>query len=327
MEIISSWLSMAIVFGSIIMLASGGEILTEKAGHLNLGVPGIMYLSGFIGYLVAFKYETSVASPNGFLCVVLPIVCALISGAILGLLYSFITVSLKCNQNVMGLLLTSFGVGFGKFLCSAFGITESKAGMTATIFNSKIPGLSDIPFIGNVIFGYGFMIYLIIILIVLLHLFLKKTSIGLNLKAVGESPQTADAVGINVTKYKYIATVVGCSLCGLAGMVYSIVYGDGLWSTNNNIENIGWLAVALVIFATWKPVNLIWGSFLFGLLFWTATFLPSLLSLPKITGLGKLLEILPYLVTIIVLIINSIKKKRDNQPPESLGVPYYREER
>ena len=324
MEVFIGWITSAIIYGTVIMLASCGETLTERAGHLNLGVHGIMFVSGFSGYLVAYKIENL---HNGFLTIVLPILVSLLVGAILGLLYSFMTVTVKCNQNVMGLALTSFGVGMGKFLASANGISDAKATFAGDLFNAKIPLLSDIPFIGDVIFGYGFMIYLTIIILVLCHLFLKKTRIGLNLKAVGESPQTADATGISVSLYKYVATTIGCSLCGLAGIVYVLVFCNGLWATNNGIEGLGWLAVALVIFASWKPIHLIWGSYLFGLLIWAYNVLPTLLNLPKFRGQAQLLEMLPYVVTIIVLIINSILKNRENQPPASLGTAYFREDR
>jgi simple sugar transport system permease protein len=144
---------------------------------------------------------------------------------------------------------------------------------------------------------------------------------------VGESPSSADAVGINVARYKYLATMIGCGINGLAGTIYVLEFGNGVWSTNNNIEAIGWLAVALVIFASWRPVRLIWGSIVFGILFWAYNYLPEMVSLPAVTGLVELLKILPYLVTIIVLIVNSARHKKENQPPSSLGTSYYREER
>ena len=137
---------------------------------------------------------------------------------------------------------------------------------------------------------------------------------------------SADAAGINVTKYKYVATVCGCALCGLASTVYLFMFsgGGGLWATTNNIEAIGWLAVALVIFSTWKPVHLIWGSYLFGLLYWAYNYAPAVF---KISIPVQLWQMLPYVVTIVVLILTSMRKKRENQPPQGLGVPYFREER
>lgn len=327
MDNIISWLCIAVVYGMVIMMGALGETINEKSGHLNLGVPGIMYLSAFVSYYLVFSYEKSTSNPNWFFIIIIAIVSSFLVGGLLGLLYSVMCVTFKCNQNVMGLLITSFGVGFGKFLSTVAGLTNAKATYSGIIFNKAIPGLSSIPIIGKIIFGYGFIIYLCIVLAIIVHLFYKKTRIGLNLKAIGESPSTADAVGINVNRYKYISTCIGCGVCGIGGMIYVLSYGDGLWSTNNGIEAIGWLSVALVIFASWKPKHLIWGSILFGLLFWAYNYLPAVLKLPSITGLSELIKMLPYLVTIVILIINSAKKKKDNQPPSSLGLPYYREER
>ncbi len=327
---IISWIMSSVVFGTIIMLSSCGEILTEKSGHLNLGVPGIMYISGFSAFYMAYSYENSTENPSAFLGIVIPLLTALAVGALFGLLYSVMTTTFRCNQNVVGLIITSLGVGMGKFLSGVlFTQASAKAAFTAEIFTKSLPisfKSNVLQGLWNVVFGYGFMVYFAIVIAVLLHLFLTKTRPGLNLRAVGESPATADAAGINVTKYKYVATVTGCALCGLASIVYLFMFsgGGGLWATTNNIEAIGWLAVALVIFSTWKPVNLIWGSYLFGLLYWAYNFAPSVfkISLPV-----QIWQMLPYIVTIVVLILTSMRKKRENQPPSGLGVPYFREER
>ena len=252
---------------------------------------------------------------------------ALVVGALLGGLYSIMCVTFKCNQNVTGLVITSFGIGFGKFLSSMAGLTDTKAIISGGVFIEGIPLLKDIPFLGKLFFNFGLMTYIAIIVAVLIYLFLKKTRCGLNLKAVGESAAVADAAGINVNRYKYLATIIGCSFCGLAGMVYVLQYGGGLWSTNNNIEAIGWLAIALVIFASWKTIRLLWAALLFGLLFWAYNFLPVILPIASFSGSSEIIKMLPYVVTIIVLIANSVKKSKLNQPPSSLGIPYYREER
>ena len=166
------------------------------------------------------------------------------------------------------------------------------------------------------------MVYLAIILAILMARFLNKTRTGLNLRAVGESPATADAAGINVTKYKYLATCVGAGISGLGGVFYVMEYTLGTWANGKIIEGLGWLAVALVIFASWKPVNAIWGSFLFGFVYWAYLYIP---------GLGRstqeLFKMLPYVITLVVLIVVSLRKKRENQPPASLGLSYFREER
>ena len=159
-------------------------------------------------------------------------------------------------------------------------------------------------------------------LAILMARFLNKTRTGLNLRAVGESPATADAAGINVTKYKYLATCVGAGISGLGGVFYVMEYTLGTWANGKIIEGLGWLAVALVIFASWKPVNAIWGSYLFGFVYWAYLYIP---------GLGRstqeLFKMLPYVITLVVLIVVSLRKKRENQPPASLGLSYFREER
>ncbi|MFA6625234.1 MAG: ABC transporter permease [Bacilli bacterium] len=327
MDTFISWIFKAVVFGTIILYASLGEAMTEKAGHLNLGVPGIMYLSASSSFYVCLLYVNSTSSPNAFLLVMIALITAIIVGGLLGLLYSVMCVTFKCNQNVMGLLLTTFGVGFGKFLSTTLKIGDITASFAHQVFTTPIPYLSSIPYVGKLLFGYGFMTIAGVILAVVLHIFYNKTRIGLNLKAVGENPATADANGIDVTRYRYLATIFGCSLAGIAGITYTYTFASGLWSTNNNIESIGWLAVALVIFSTWRSIHLLWGSCLFGLLYWAWNFLPTILNITPFTGLTELLQIIPYFVTILVLVINSIRHKKENQPPESLGVPYFREKR
>ena len=161
-----------------------------------------------------------------------------------------------------------------------------------------------------------------IILAALIHLYLKKTRSGLNLRAVGENPATADAAGINVTKYKYLATCIGAGISGLGGIYYVMDYIKGTWANDGSIEKLGWLAVALVIFTRWKPKNAIWGSYLFGLMYWLYFYMAGLTRSSQ-----ELFKMLPYVVTIIVLILVSMRKKREDQPPQSLGLAYFREER
>jgi ABC-type uncharacterized transport system permease subunit len=323
-----AWMVCSVIYGSIIMMGALGETLTEKGGHLNLGVPGIMYISGFLSYFATFTYENSTANPNPFVIILISLTVAFAIGSFFGFLYALMCVSFRCNQNVMGLLLTTFCVGFAKFLSFAVGIqSSSKAAVSGSVFNWVIPGISSVTFIGPLLFGYGFMVYVAIILAILMDLYLRKTRSGLSLRSVGESPSTADAAGLNVALYKYVSTAIGCGISGLAGMIYVLQFGNGTWSTNNNIEAVGWLAVALVIFASWHPIRLIWGSILFGILFWAYNYLPSLVNFTSFTGLSELLKMLPYIVTIVILVINSARHKKENQPPASLGVSYFREER
>ena len=324
-----SFLPRAVMQGIPLLYGSTGEILTEKSGNLNLGIPGIMYVGGICGVIGAFFYEQAVPADqmSGFLAILIPMLCSLLGSLLMGLLYCFLTVTLRANQNVTGLTLTIFGGGVANFFggtlnSMAGGVGQISVAATSAVSRATIPGLSDLGLPGRLLFSYGFMVYLAIVLAVVLQLFLNRTRPGLNLRSVGENPATADAAGINVSRNKYLATCVGAGISGLGGLYYTMDYIKGTWANDGTIESLGWLAVALVIFATWRTVNAIWGSYLFGLLFWVYLIIP---------GLGRrdtyLFNMLPYLVTIAVLIFVSLRNKKENQPPASLGLAYFREER
>jgi ABC-type uncharacterized transport system permease subunit len=323
MDQVLSLLQAAIVFGTVILFGATGEILTEKSGNLNLGVPGIMYLGGIAGLAGAFLYESGTASPIPGIGLLIALVCALAASILGGLLYSFLTITLRANQNVTGLTLTIFGAGVANFFGGALnsmagGVGQISVAATSGAFRATLPFLSS----AGVFSALGFMVYLAIILAIIITWFLSSTRKGLNLRAVGENPGTADAAGINVSKYKYLSTCLGAAISGLGGLYYVMDYIKGTWAIDGGIEKLGWLAVALVIFARWKPKHAIWGSYLFGVLFWLFFYIPGLTRSSQ-----ELFKVLPYIVTIIVLIIVSMRKKRENQPPDSLGLPYFREER
>lgn len=328
MDTLIAWIMRAIPFGTIIMYGAMGEIVTEKSGNLNLGVPGIMYLGGFAGFASAYLYENTAANPNMVFCVLLALVCAFAASMVGGLIYSFLTITLRANQNVTGLALTTFGMGianfFGVFILDGRTATQSIVYKT---FQTKIPVLSKLGVPGQIFFGYGFMVYAAIVVAIILYFVLTRTRVGLNLRAIGENPATADAAGISVIKYKYLATCLGAGISGLGGLYYVLDYNQGIWATTSQIEALGWLAVALVIFTTWKPLNAIWGSYLFGMLYWLYQFLPTLLGISVPNYVTDLIQMSPYVVTIIVLVVTSLRKKRENQPPASLGLAYFREER
>ena len=207
----------AIVFGTVILYGALGEILTEKSGNLNLGVPGIMYLGGIAGLASSFFYELSTPNPNPAICLILSFVCAFLAAAAGGLLFSFLTISLRANQNVTGLTLTIFGGGVANFFGGALnnmagGVGQISVATTSAAYRATIPGLSGLGGVGKLFFSYGFMVYLAIVLAVVILWFLTRTRAGLNLRAVGENPATADAAGINVTRYNYLATCVGAGI-------------------------------------------------------------------------------------------------------------------
>ena len=327
MDSIISLLQAAICFGTVIMFGSLGETLTEKSGNLNLGVPGIMYLGAIASLVGAFFYERVVEVPNPIVCILISVLCAFTASALGGLIFSFLTITLRANQNVTGLALTIFGSGIGNFFGGSLnklagGVGQISVSATSAAFRTNIPALASLGTVGDLLFSYGFLAYAAIILAIVLQWYLNRTRSGLNLRAVGENPGTADAAGINVTVYKYLSTCIGAGMVGLGGLYYVMDYTKGTWANDGTIEGLGWLAVALVIFTTWKPVNTIWGAYLFGVLYWMNYYLPGLTRYSQ-----ELFKMLPYLITIVVLIITSLRKKKENQPPANLGLAYFREER
>ncbi|HNW86344.1 MAG TPA: ABC transporter permease [Candidatus Limiplasma sp.] len=323
MEQILSLTQAALVFGTVILFGAVGEILTEKSGNLNLGVPGIMYLGGIAGLAGSFMYEMSTANPIPLVGLLIALLCTLAASLLGGLIYSFLTITLRANQNVTGLTLTIFGSGVANFFGGAMntmagGVGQISVAATSGAYRATLPFLDNV----GVLSSLGFMVYVALILAFVMSWFLNKTRMGLNLRSVGENPATADAVGINVTKYKYMATCIGAAITGLGGLYYVMDYIKGTWANDAGIERLGWLAVALVIFARWKPKQAIWGSYLFGVLFWLYFYIGGLTRSSQ-----ELFKMLPYVVTIVVLIVVSIRRKHENQPPESLGLPYFREDR
>lgn len=326
MSIIITFIQNAIIQGICMLFGANGEILTEKSGQLNLGVPGMMYMGGIGGLIAAFFYEKGNDHPNGLVGMILSIIAAFAFAALGGLIYSILTITLRANQNVAGLALTTFGTGLGNFFGGSLstlagGVGQISVATTGNAYRAKIPLLSHIPILGKILFHYGFLTYFCIALTLGLAFFLKRTRWGLNLNAVGENPATADAAGINVTLYKYMASVIGGGIAGLGGLYFVMEYTGGTW-TNNGFGDRGWLAIALVIFALWKPINAIWGSLLFGGLYILYLYIPGLDR-----SMQEIFKMLPYLVTVVVLIITSLRKKREQQPPASLGLAYYREDR
>lgn len=316
----------AVTYGTPLFFGTLGEILTEKSGNLNLGVEGIMFTGGAIGLAGVFYYEKAVGMPNGYVAVLIAVLCAFLAGAVASAIYSFLTITLRTNQNVTGLALSIFGTGVGQFIGEYMRVQEGGYisignDLKGFFINSPFPGfLKNIPVIGTVLFGNSFFFYLALILAIGMTVFLKKTRFGLNLRAVGESPATADAAGINVIRYKYLATIVGGGISAIGGMVYIMTIAGCVWN-HEGLSGVGWLAVALVIFCLWRPSYTIWGSVLFGALM----ILYLRLVIPFIPT--QLYKILPYVVTVVVLVITSMRNSKDKQPPAALGLPYFREDR
>ena len=327
---IVSFIPRAVVQGIPLLLGSTGETLTEKSGNLNLGIPGIMYVGGISGVIGSFFYEAgkSVEEMNTALALLIPIACCLLGSLVMGLIYCFLTVTLRANQNVTGLALTTFGVGFGNFFGgSLIKLAGSELPSiiltnTSNIFRRRLPFAESMGVFGKLFLDYGFLAYIAVIIALAVSYMLNRTRTGLHLRAVGESPTTADAAGINVTRYKYMATCIGAMIAGLGGLYYVMDYASGMWS-NNAFGDRGWLAIALVIFTVWRPNVGVLASFLFGGLYILHMYIPSGMNL----AVKELYKMAPYVVTIVVLVLTSMRNKRENQPPASLGLPYFREER
>ena len=322
-----AFIQRAVMQGIPLLFGSTGEILTEKAGNLNLGTAGVMYVGGISGVIGAFLYEQSAAQMNPALSIIIPLLSCLFGSAVMGLIYAFLTVSLRANQNVTGLALTIFGVGFGNFFGGSLikitgsdvpSITLTK---TSLFFQKTLPFADKLGWFGSVFLSYSFLAYVAIAIAIIVTIFFNRSRSGLKLRAVGENPATADAAGINVGRYKYASICLGSMIAGLGGLYYVMDYACGIWS-NDAFGDRGWLAIAIVIFAIWRPNISIVGSILFGGLFIVHNYIPNLTFASQ-----ELIKMTPYVVTIIVLVIISMLQKKEFQPPESLGLAYFREER
>ncbi len=316
----ASILTSAIRFSTIFTLGSTGETLTEKSGNLNLGIPGIMCagaIGGIIGENIYIQSLGSIAEISAFGAIVTPLIFSMIFSGLLGAFYCLLTVTLKCNQNVTGLAITTFGAG----LLSLLGNRIDKTGFAqaSLFFTDGMDFASKLGGFGQVVFSHGFMVYFAIILAIIVAIIIKRTRTGLSLQAVGENPATADAAGLSVTNYKYVATIIGSMIAGFGGVFYIFDYLGG--SIEYTIEAYGWLAIAIVIFSVWKPNFGIFSSLIFGFLY----------ILPYYTQVNfaqmELIKMVPYVVTILVLIVTSIMNRKESQPPAALGLTYFREER
>lgn len=317
----------AVLNGTPLLYGTSGEILTQKSGNMNLGVEGLMYMGGAFGLLGVLTYDRMAGSDaSGALAVIIGLLSAFAAGVLGALIFSFLTITLRANQNVTGLALTIFGTGLGQFVGEQMRL---KIGGNISISNALKGAFADpvlpealqkIPVLGEILFSYNIFVYIGIAIAVVMAYFMDHTRKGLHLRAVGESPSTADAAGIDVGKYKYFATVIGGGISALGGMVYTMTIAGTVWN-HTALSGEGWVAVALVIFCLWRPLNALWGSVLFGGL------MIMYLRVPLSFIPSQIYKILPYIVTALVLVVVSMRQRREDRPPESLGLPYFREER
>lgn len=323
-QFLATSLPAAIAIGAVFLYGSVGEIITEKVGNLNLGIPGVMCfgtVGGALGISIAMNWFAADPYHASWIVLILfGLLFCVLFAALGGLIFAFLTTTLHANQNVVGLALTIFGGGFADFLMNI--IDKEYFAAASTVVRKHLPFADNMGVAGDIFFGHGILVYLALAIAIVAYFVLKRSRVGLCLRAVGENPATADAAGINVTAYKYGATVVGSAIAGVGGFFYVMDYVGGSWENSATIQGFGWLALALVIFAVWNPLIAIAGSFLFGWLY----IAPYCMTGISFTTM-RLLNLLPYAVTIIVLVLTSIFGKKSVLPPGSLGSNYFREER
>ena len=326
---ISQFLQMTVELGTPILFGTLGGILNEKVGHTNLGVEGMMLMGAVMGFI------TGVHTGNP----VLAVLAAGLAGALCALIYAIITVTFMGNHVVTGLVLTIFGTGLSSFLGNlkttvvTMGIELEKTYTQVTLpesvvkplANFEFPKLAEIPILGKMFFSQSIYVYISIVLAVILFVYLKKTRPGLNVRMIGENPAAADASGINVILYKYLHICAGGFLCGMGGAYLSLVSTPS-WKEGMT-AGIGWIAVALVIFATWDPMKALFGAYFFGAMRALGPKLQNV-TIPVIGRINsQLLDMLPYIMTVIMLIFITLRKKKEYQAPAALGSPYFREDR
>ncbi|MGB9860030.1 MAG: ABC transporter permease [Moorellaceae bacterium] len=304
-----SALAAAIIAGTPLLYAALGEILAERAGVLNLGVEGMMLVGAVCGFMVAVR----TANPwLGF-------IAAMLASGATAALFAFLTITLRSNQVVTGLALTLFGTGLSGFLGKPYVGIPLPMSFKAV----ALPGLAQIPVLGPILFRHDPLVYLTYILVPLLWYYLYHTRPGLNLRAVGENPGAADALGVNVFALRYLHVIVGGMLAGAGGAYLSLAYAPS-WLENMTAGR-GWIAVALVIFAVWDPLRAVLGAYLFG---GVDSLAYTLQAATKISVPSFFLKMLPYILTVVVLIMATRQTViKHIGAPAALGSPYDREER
>ncbi|MBR6211379.1 MAG: ABC transporter permease [Clostridiales bacterium] len=329
LEVITLFLFSVIVYSIPLLYGTAGEIMIEKSGSLNLGVEGTMAIGAVTGYVVACRTNSLFVG----------VLVAFLAAAVVGAAFAFFTVTLQANQNVTGLTITTFGVAFYFFLGN--GLSNSAGGwpmlgdttLAAQFAGIEIPLLSKIPVIGKVFFSHNILVYLAVVIAVLMWLYFAKTVPGLKLRSIGENPGAADSLGINVTFYKYIHIMLGSGIMGIGGLYMGLNMGGTFEGSNCWINGYGWIAIALVIFANWSPARAIVGTVVFGLfnslrvynVAFATTFPGALGWLNKIPA--HFFSALPFIITLIVLILSSMRKNRSSGEPAAIGRNYYREDR
>ena len=316
-----------IVYNIPLLYGTVGEILTEKSGSLNLGVEGTMAVGAMFGYLAGARTDSMLAG----------LAVSFLTAALCGLLFAVLTVTLQANQNVTGLTITTFGVGLYFFVGKGMGqnwpVMQQAPGLSAAFGELDIPGLSDLPVVGKILFSHNPLVYLGLAAAVLVWWYLNRTKMGLKLRAVGENPGAADSVGVNILLYKYVHLMLGSGIMGLGGFYMALNMSGSFEGSNCWVNGYGWIAIALVIFANWNPLYAILGTVVFGFFNTLQVYAGTLASaLPGQLGWLNavspyLFKALPFIITAIVLVASSVRSKEGSGQPAALGLNYFREER
>jgi simple sugar transport system permease protein len=309
-------LASAVLYGTPLLYAALGELLAERSGVLNLGVEGMMLVGAVMGF-----WGVQRVGGGTWISLLAGIGIAALAGAVMATIHAFLVVTLRANQIVSGLALTIFAgaAGLSSYLGNDLNLADQPAKHSFDAFLPK--GWQELPVVGPVLFGQSALVYASWVCVVATMLYLSRTRPGLNVRAVGEAPAAADAMGIDVTAYRYAHTIVGGAFAGIGGACFSISitpqWVDGLTS------GAGWIAIALVIFAFWRPDVVLVGAYLFG----AFQALPFTLQARGVTVAPELLQSLPYVMTVVVLVlVSSSGARRRLGAPGGLGVPYVREE-
>lgn len=318
MDMFINFLVAAVLAGTPLLFGTVGEIINEKAGHLNLGVEGMMAIGACAGFMAGYRSDS----------LIIAVIAAFLAGAAGALIYALLTVTFMADQNVTGLTLTIFGCGISNFI-GEYNISRSETGnlklpehITSQIRNLDIPVLSDIPVVGKLLFSYNIFVYFGVVIAIIVFIYLNKTKSGLNLRTIGENPAAADAVGIHVARNKYTSLLIGGGICGIGGAYCSMIICGGVW-ISDSVNGLGWISVALVIFAAWSPLKAIGGSLVFGAFSVLKYYMPkSIITLPN-----AFYDMLPFLITALILVITSVRKNKGRAQPASCGINYFREER
>ena len=320
LNIVTTFLHNIIVYNIPLLYGTVGEITIEKSGSLNLGVEGTMAVGAIFGYILGCYANSMVVG----------VLVAFLTAALCGLIFAVLTVTFQANQNITGLTITTFGLGVFFFVGNgvkavSWPAMNNYSNIQNGFADLAIPGLSNIPVLGEVLFDHNVLVYLGVVIALVMWWYLKYTRTGLRLRAVGENPAAADSVGINVRRYKYLHIMLGSGIMGIGGY-YMGLNMNGSLSSSCWINGYGWIAVALVIFANWSPAFAMVGTVVFGFFNTLRVSGPSLAM--ALAGVpSQLYQALPFLITALVLIATSVKKSKNSGQPAALGLNYFREER